>query len=164
MNARMLVSAKLTLCTHTVQDPCLGNSAVSSCISWLNHQSIPYWQEHRPTWSRHCILHVHFMSKVIPQCVILTIKTHYPSEDERKNPEGENKKVERTQHRSEVSWVNCTLGVPAFGLVSYYNVAENETQRNKQRIEALLPETSANEDFLISWPSCLRCSNQISKK
>ena len=48
------------------------------------------------------------MSKVILQCVILTIKTYCPSEDERKNPEGENKKVERTQHGSEVSEVNCT--------------------------------------------------------
>ena len=49
------------------------------------------------------------MSKVILQCVILTIKTYCPSEDERKNPEGENKKVERTQHGSEVSEVNLLM-------------------------------------------------------
>ena len=87
---------------------------------------------------------------MIRQCVKLTIKTYYTHEDEGRNADGEKQdgREDSTQIRGQLCALSeCTLGVPGFGLVGDYNIAENLTHRSKWGIEVLIPETSANEDF-----------------
>ena len=66
------------------------------------------------------------------------------------NGEKQEGREDSTQIRGQLcALYECTLGVPGFGLVGDYNVAENGTHWSKWGIEALILETSANEDILI---------------